>query len=180
MTTLKKNRTIIRLPKAAGRSAFLLLALLLLCGCGVYTFSGSTLPGYLKTVDIPLFGNQSLQADVAEELTNKLNQQILSSNLLRIVTSDGDASIEGRVMSYTNQPYTYGAEGYRDVTVTQYAVSISVDVAFMDNKKNEPLYKGIVTGEGIYDLDGESEEIGRSRAIDEVIEQILQNSVQSW
>jgi hypothetical protein len=157
-----------------------LAAAVAIAGCGVYTFSGSTLPGYLKTVDIPLFGNQSLQPDVAEELTTELNTQILSSNLLRIVAADGDATIQGRVVGYTHNPYTYGAEGFRDVTVTQYAVSISVDVTFMDNRKNEPLYKGVVKGEGIYNLDSENEDTGRRRAIEEVIEQILQNSVQSW
>jgi len=146
----------------------------------VYTFSGSTLPGHLKTVDIPLFGNQSLRPDVAEQLTTRLNQQILSSNLLRIVAANGDATISGRVVSYTHHPYTYGTQGFRDVTVTHYAVNISVEVEFMDNKKKEPLYKGVVSGEGIYDLTTENEETGARRALDKIIEQILQNSVQSW
>jgi hypothetical protein len=152
----------------------------IVAGCGVYTFSGSTLPGHLKTVDIPLFGNQSLHPEVAEELTTGITREILSSNLLRIVSAEGDATLTGRVVSYTHHPYTYGAEGYRDVTVTQYAVTVRVDVEFMDNRKNEPLFKGPVSGEGIYDLATETEQTGVKRALDKIIEQILQNSVQSW
>ncbi len=153
---------------------------LYVCGCGVYTFSGSTLPTHLKTVDIPLFGNQSLQPDVAEELTAKVNQEVLTGNLLRIVGSGGDATINGSVISYAHHPYTYGSTDYRDVNVTQYAVTIRVDVEFMDNKEKKPLYKGVVSGEGIYDLDRENEEAGRKRAIEEIVEEILQNSVQGW
>jgi hypothetical protein len=151
-----------------------------MCGCGVYTFSGSTLPGYLKTVDIPLFANQSLHPEVADELTSRLNREVLSSNLLRVVASDGDATISGRVLSYTHHPYTYDAKGYRDVEVKQYAVTITVDIEFMDNKKKEPLFKGTISGEGIYELASETEETGRQRALDEIVEQVLQSSVQSW
>jgi hypothetical protein len=166
--------------RAAACGCMPLAAAVWLCGCGIYTFSGSTLPAYLKTVDIPLFGNESLQPDVAEDLTAKLNQEVLSSNLLRIVAADGDATIRGRILGYSHHPYTYGAKDYRDVTVTQYAVTIRVEVEFMDNKKKEPLYKGVVTGDGIYNLDSETEDSGRQRALEEIVEQILQNSVQSW
>jgi hypothetical protein len=152
----------------------------LCAGCGVYTFSGSTLPSHLKTVTLPVFLNQSLQPDVAEDLTAKINQKVLTTNLLKIVSTDGDATLSGTVTRYTNHPYTYGSEGYRNVNVTQYAVSISVDVLFQDNRKNEPLYKGAVSGEGIYDLSTENEAAGRQRAIDLIVQQILQNSVQSW
>ncbi|NLW33526.1 MAG: hypothetical protein GXY77_18925, partial [Fibrobacter sp.] len=37
--------------------------LFLFNSCGIYTFSGSTLPTYLKTVDIPLFMNESMEPD---------------------------------------------------------------------------------------------------------------------
>ncbi|MBD3391558.1 MAG: hypothetical protein GF418_05900 [Chitinivibrionales bacterium] len=166
--------------RAARRASACAAAVLVLCGCGIYTFSGSTLPPHLKTVDIPLFGNQSLQADVAEDLTEEINKEVLSSNLLRVVADNGDATISGTVLNYRHHPYTYGAEDFRDVNVTQYAVTISVTIEFLDNKKDEPLYKGTISGEGIYDLDTETEETGRQRALQEIVEQVLQNSVQSW
>jgi hypothetical protein len=156
---------------------------LLLCAvsnCGIYTFSGSTLPAHLKTVDIPLFTNSSLQSGIAEDLTSLLSQQVLSANLLRTVSSNGDATITGHVTAYSNEPRTYGSTGFRAVTVSEYAVRITVEVQFMDNKKNSPLYKGTITGEGVYDFSKATEAQGRETAEKDVVQQILQNSIQSW
>ncbi len=161
-------------------SVLLAVCILFSAGCGIYTFSGSTLPPYLKTVTIPLFINKSLQPDIAEQLTEQVNTEILQSNLLRIVSEGGDATLQGAVLSYSNHPYTYETEDVRDVDVEEYAVRIRVQIEFLDDVKDEPLYEGIVEGEGIYDFEEETEDIGRQRAIGEIVEQVLQQSVQSW
>ncbi|MFP4417049.1 MAG: LPS assembly lipoprotein LptE [Chitinispirillaceae bacterium] len=149
-------------------------------GCGIYTFSGSTLPQYLQTVDIPHFSNKSLQPDIAEQITEQVNSEVLESNLLRIVSETGDATLQGAVLSYSNDPYTYESENVRDVDIEEYAVRIRVQIEFMDNVKDEPLYEGTVEGEGVYDFNEETEESGRQRAIADIVEQVLQQSVQSW
>ena len=158
--------------------------LFLLCvsfvGCGVYTFSGSTLPSHLKTVDIPLFTNQSLQPGVAEDITAKLNSKVQEDNLLKPVSQNSDATIIGKVLSYDNRPYTYGSKSVRNVDVSSYSVKISVEVEFLDNKKDKTIYKGVITEEGIYDFEGETEEVGKKRAVEKIIDKIMQNSVQSW
>jgi hypothetical protein len=156
------------------------IALLCTAGCGVYTFSGSTLPGHLKTVDIPLFVNQSLQPEVAERITEELTKAVLSANLLRIVSADGDATIAGTVRRYENEEYTFDIKQARSADVEEYVVRIVIDVAFVDNKKDEALYKGVITAEGIYSAATESEEDGQRRAVQDAVERILQNSVQSW
>lgn len=158
---------------------FLLLCITFL-GCGVYTFSGSTLPSHLKTVDIPLFINKSLQPGVAEDITAELNRKVQDNNLLKPVSQNSDATIVGKVLSYNNHPYTYGSKKVREVDISSYSVKISVEVEFLDNKKDKTLYKGVITEEGIYDFENETEEDGKKRAIDKIIDQIMQNSVQSW
>ncbi len=150
-----------------------------LCGC-IYTFNGSSLPSHLKTVEIPLFANQSLEANVADQITQELNREIVTGNLLKVVQSAGDAIITGTVTAYTNTPYTYGAADTRQVSVQQYVVRIMVQVEFTDKKKDEAIYKGSVTGEGIYDMQKENEGAGKQKAITELVQRILQNSVQGW
>ena len=149
-------------------------------GCGIYTFSGSSLPSHLKTVDIPLFENQSMEPDIAEEITGELNKQVLTDNLLRIVAAEGDATVSGSITSYLHEPYTYGASATRQVSVDQYIVKITAQVEFIDNVKNIPLFKGSITGEGIYDFQKETEETGREKAIKDIVRRILQSSLQSW
>jgi len=157
-----------------------LLAAALAAGCGVYTFSGSTLPGHLKTVDIPLFANQTMEPAVAEQITTELTSQVLGANLLRPVTGRGDASINGVVTGYSNAEYHYDIRRERMVNVTEYMVSVTVTVEFADNRKSDTLYKGTLTGQGIYAFATEKEEDGRKRAVDDLVRQILEHSVQSW
>ena len=157
---------------------FLTLALLF-CNC-IYTLSGSSLPSYLKTVEVPLFANQSLEPNIAEEITQKISQEIVSGNLLKVVESSGNAVLSGTVTSYKNEPYTYGASATRQVDVQQYVVRIIADVEFLDVKKNEPIYKGEVTGEGIYDLSRQTEQDGKQAAIKEMVQRIMANSIQGW
>lgn len=149
-------------------------------GCGIYTFSGSTLPSHLKTVDVPLFENQSMEPDIADEITRELNRQILADNLLRIVSQEGDATISGSVSSYQHEPYTYGVSSARQVDVEQYIVKITAKVTFRDNVKNVSLFDGSITGEGIYDFQKETEDAGREKALKDIVRRILQSSLQSW
>ena len=160
---------------------FLAAALLSVSGSGcIYSFTGSTLPSHLKTVEIPLFSNQSLEPNVADEITQELNKQIATANLLKIVQRNGDASVSGIVTSYANTPYTFAAAEARQVNVQQYVVRITAEVDFTDKKSNEPIYKGTVTGEGIYDVQKQTERDGKSKAITELVQRIMQNSVQGW
>lgn len=155
------------------------IGLTALGGC-VYTFSGSTLPSHLKTVEIPLFSNQSLEPNVADEITQDLNRQIVSGNLLKVVERNADARISGIVVSYSNSPYTYAAAETRQVSVQQYVVRIVAEVEFVDKKKDGEIYKGTITGEGIYDLSNQTETDGRKKAVAELVQRIMQNSVQGW
>ena len=150
-----------------------------LCSC-IYTLSGSSLPSHLKTVEVPLFANQSLEPNIAEEITRQLSTDIVAGNLLKVVETNGNAVLNGTVTSYKNEPYTYGASETRRVDVQQYVVRITADVEFLDAKNNEPIYKGQVTGEGIYDLSNQTEENGKQAAIKEMVQRILANSVQGW
>lgn len=153
--------------------------LLSVCGC-IYTFTGSSLPSHLKTVEIPLFLNQSLEPTVADEITQALNNELVSGNLLKVVQRDGDAVITGTVTAYSNTPYTYGAVETRQVSVQQYVVRITAQVEFTDQKKEKALFQGSVTAEGIYDLQTQREQDGKQAAIKELVQRIMENSVQGW
>ncbi len=158
----------------------LLLLLLFNAGCGIYTFSGSTLPSHLKSVDIPLFVNNCDEPGVAEDITEMLNQKVRNDKLLTPVSTGSDATISGRVTFYKDQPYDYTSEELRKVDVESYEVKITVEVEFVDNVKDDVIYKGTITENGIYDFKSENETIGRERAIQKIIDQVMQNSIQSW
>ena len=65
-----------------------------LVGCG-YSFSGSSLPSHIKSVAIPVLENQSLDYQVADEVTQALVDRFISDNRLKITPiSQADAVLE--------------------------------------------------------------------------------------
>jgi len=167
-----------KLHKLFIMTAMLCMIPLLLASCKIYTFSGSTLPSHIKTVMIPVFINKTLEPGIDDDITTELSKEVLKSQL-RPANSDADATISGAVTRYVNRPHTFGAGG-AEVSVEQYIVQVSAEVEFFDNKKNESIYKGTVSGEGIYLFESEDEAIGRDKAVKNLVEKIMQNSVQMW
>jgi len=146
--------------------------------CSIYSLSGSTLPPHIKTVEIPVFGNTTLEPGIDDDVTTELSTEIMKSQL-RPGNEGSDATIIGKVTRYSNRPHTFGAGG-AEVNVEQYIVQISADVEFYDNVSARSIYKGMVSGEGTYDFQNEDEQAGRDKAIKNLVEKIIQNSVQIW
>jgi hypothetical protein len=159
---------------------FLVSVLAIFWGCGIYSFSNSALPSHLKTIDIPLFANNSLEPNIADEITQELSRQVTNKGQLKIANGKGDASISGSITYYENVPYSYGATSAREVNVDQYIVKITAEVEFLDNVKDSELYKGTVSGEGIYDSRTEEERVGKEKAVKDIVARILEKSIQSW
>lgn len=156
----------------------ILLLTLMLSSCGMYSFSGSSLPSYLKTIEVPLFENRALTQGAAEDLTDELTKAVARENL-KLVATKGDATLKGAVTGYRNHTYDYSG-GRDNLNVKNYAVDIIASVEFIDNIKKKNIYKGTVTAKGVYDFNSETEEDGRKRAIKALSEKIMSNSLQGW
>jgi len=149
-----------------------------LTGCVYYTFSGSTLPSNIKTIEIPLFENMALVQGAAEDITRVLSQKA-GREKLTLVARNGDAVIKGTVVSYRNSAADY--IGTRDnLTIKSYSVEIVADILFYDNKNDKEIYKGRVSSVSYYDFSNESEEDGRARAVEDITDKIMLNSIRSW
>ena len=146
-------------------------------GC-VYTFSGSTLPSNIKTIEVPLFENMALVYGAAESITEVLAQKVVRERLT-LVARNGDAVIKGVVVSYRNTASDYA--GTRDnLTILSSSVEIAADIVFLDVKNGREIYKGRIVSIGQYNFETESETDGRARAVEDMTEKILMNSVKSW
>jgi len=146
-------------------------------GC-IYSFSGSTLPSNVRTVEIPLFENNALVQGVAERITDVLSQKI-SREKLTLVAKNGDSFIGGNVVAYKNSAMDFSGDR-NSLTIKTYSVEIVADIVFFDNKNGKEIYKGRIISVGNYDFANETEEDGKRRAIEDITEKILQNSVKSW
>lgn len=155
-----------------------LFFLFLFSSCGFYSFSGSSIPSHMKTIEIPLFENASYKQLVAENITDKVID-LAQKERLKLVSSNGDAILEGKLLSYDNRADDYSGNR-SNLQVKSYAVTMTVEVSFKDKVKDKVLYTGTVTAKGIYDFDSESEEVGIRRAVDEIAQKIMNNSLPGW
>lgn len=156
----------------------LLPLLLIISSCGIYSFSGSSIPDGMKTIEVPLWESTALVQGVSQDVTDAVTLR-MQRERLKIVPRDGDAIISGTVTSYTNKTYDY-VGGREDLNVKSYAVDIVCKVVFRDQNNDKDLFNGILTGRGVYDFDTENEDIGRQRAVQDLSEKIMINSLQGW
>ncbi len=155
-----------------------LLSSFVLFSCGFYSFSGSSIPAHLKTIEVPLFANDALVQGVAEDITDAVTSA-MQREKLRIVPREGNAIITGTVATYNNHAYDYSGDR-ENLNMKSYVVDITAQIQFRDLVDEVDLYNGALTGQGVYDFDTENEEIGRKRAVDDLVEKIMINSLQGW
>ncbi len=86
-------------------SALLILPLLLLQGCGIYSFSGTSLPSKAKTFSLKLQSDVALgPPDLAEKLQQRLGDELVQRTPLKRVDTKGDLQLEGVIKKFSYMP----------------------------------------------------------------------------
>jgi hypothetical protein len=79
---------------------------LLHSGCGVYSFTGASIPPGAKTVSITYFINNSslVEPTLSQSLTDALRDRFIQQTPLSLVTENGDLQLEGIITDYSTRP----------------------------------------------------------------------------
>jgi len=122
-----------------------LLIIPAIAGCGVYSFTGASLPPEIKTVSVQYFfdevgaGPPTLGQNFTEDLKDYLQQ----NTSLTIVEYDGDLQFEGSIVGYNFAPLAPRASGNQSVANADIAglerLTITVNVSYIntyDESKN--------------------------------------------
>ncbi len=109
-----------------------ILTLILVQGCGVYSFSGTNISADTKTFQVNFFQNQSprIFPGADQTFTNQLQDLILNQTNLDLVTSGGDIVYEGEIV----QDYVAPNTATSDITAAQNRLTIAVNMRFYDAK----------------------------------------------
>ena len=147
-------------------------------GCGIYSFSGKALPGHIRLVAIPLIENETLEFDLPDRIKERLQQEYLKSQTLKIgELGEAQSSLEIKILQFIDEPATYNAQE----SVQEYRVLIQLEVNFKDEVKDKILWQAqSLDGSGYYQHGLETREQGKARAIDKLIEEILNKTVAGW
>ena len=160
------------------RAVFMVVvAALALSFTGCYSFSGSTLPSHLRTLRVYPVENRTLEPTLPDRIFRDLQDGFRSRSSLRPVNSAADAELYGTLLQYTHQPQSTAGS-----SVTTWRVDILFRAVFVDRVRGDTLYADDrIPGYGFYTPDnGETEETGRARAVENLVKVVLDNTVLAW
>jgi hypothetical protein len=151
--------------------------LLLISGCGIYSFSGSGLSG-IDSIAIPLFDNQTQEYGLREALTEKVAEMFVQDNTLKVVNErSADSILRGVVTRYARETHSFDEQE----NPQEYISRIWVKVSFEEKKDKKVVWKeDDLLGWGIYSAQDETEEMGKQRAIEKLAEDIVNKTVKGW
>lgn len=111
-----------------------LVFMLTINGCGVYSFSGASIPPEAETITIKYFPNKSdmVQPTLSQQFTEALRDKFSSQTTLSLVESGGDLAIEGEIVQYSTKPIAIQG----NEQAAQNRLNIGVNVRFT-NKYDE-------------------------------------------
>lgn len=143
-------------------------------GCGIYSFSGSSLPGHIKTVAVPLFENSTAFYGVSQPLTDGIIDALTQDNTLKIASpKNTDSMLKGSIMNVREQAGQYD----RNEQASDFKVYITVKVIFEDRVKRIDLWEETWTEWGEYESDMDE---GITQAAEKLSDKILNRMVSGW
>lgn len=115
------------------------LLLMLTCsGCGVYSFTGTTISPDIKTISIQNFENPTGEgpANLTQLVTNNFKNYYRRNTNLTLLQQEGDLQLEGQIVSFTVSPAAIQREGEIDRAALN-RLTLGVQVRFTNTKNPE-------------------------------------------
>lgn len=118
---IKMNKS--QLPIRFFKLSVVLILLILQQGCGVYSFTGASIPPEAKTFSVQQFQNNALLVEplLSNILTTALRDKFMNQTQLSSVTNNGDLAFEGEISEYVTSPVAIQSDqtaGYNRLTIT--------------------------------------------------------------
>lgn len=113
-------------PTLVGCLAFLSVSLTGLTGCGVYSFTGASIPPEAKTISIGYFVNNAtlVEPTLSQLITDGLRDRFLSQTTLSLVNENGDLQLTGVITDYTTRPTAI--QGNETAALNRLTVTVKV------------------------------------------------------
>lgn len=111
---------------------FLIVVSLCSQSCGVYSFSGASIPDNVKTFQVNFFRNnaQIIEPGLDRDFTQALQDLIMNQTSLDLTNQGGDLIYEGEIVEYYVAPMSATAQN----TAAENRLTIAVNVRFYDTK----------------------------------------------
>ena len=161
--------------------AVLTMALTFVCqGCGIYSFSGASIPAEAKTISVDYFPNhaQLVNPLLSDNLTNALRDAMTNQTTLDVIETGGDLAFEGEITDYKTTPVAITGQ-----TAAMNRLTITVKVRFSnridDTKDFEQSFSRYEDYPSSQDLNSVQESL-TATIIEQLVEDIFNKALVNW
>jgi hypothetical protein len=166
----------------AARLATVAATTLVAASC-LYGFEGGGFPSHIRTIYIAPFDNQTPQYDLEQLLFTELNNELPGQLGLRFASEEAaDAILRGQISRYDDRAENYRTDPNQPAgNVLSHEVQIGISAELIDVRDNVIRWEGrSIVGRGTYDPTSQNDDIGKRRAIENLIEQIIDGAQSQW
>ena len=160
----------------------LVMALALVChSCGIYSFSGASIPPEAKTVSVAYFPNhaQLVNPLLSDNMTNALRNAMTNQTTLDLVEAGGDLAFEGEIVDYTTMPTAITA----GQTAAMNRLTIKVKVRFSNRIDDTKDFEQTFSRYEDYPSDQELNSVQESLTttiVEQLVEDIFNKALVNW
>lgn len=154
---------------------------ILVVSCGVYSFTGASIPTEAKTISVQYISNKAaiVQPSLSQVITEGLIDAFTGQTNLEITENEGDLSFSGYITKYQIKPMAIKANETASQNRLTIAIKIKYNNSFDDKQNFESTfsrYRDYASSENIVDVeDGLIEEISK-----ELIEDVFNKAFVNW
>ena len=151
---------------------FITMILFTVSSCGVYSFTGASIPPEAKTVSVQFFVNRAplIEPTLSPIFTDKLSDQFTTQTNLEMVERNGDLALSGEITDYKITPVAIQA----DQTAAQNRLTITVNARFTNRYEPDKDFDTKFTQFIDYSSTADFNSI-KSDLIDEICDNIAQD-----
>jgi hypothetical protein len=148
----------------------LVVLLLPLGGCGIYSFSGASIPPEARSLTIIQFENNApiVVPVLAQVLSDRMRDKFLAETGLRLLEADGDLKFEGSITEYAVLPAAPGAN--ETTTLSRLTIGVKVIYTSRINPKDdwEQTFRRFADYDATQDLQAVENQL-----IDDIVRQLI-------
>jgi len=164
------------------RAFLMLITAPIFAGCGIYSFSGTSIQPDVKSIAVEYFENKALRVNptLAANLSEALIDKYRRLTKLEVLSNDtGDMNVSGEIVSYVTNPTAITA----DEVAAQNRLTITIKVTFTDRLHPEEDFEKSFSAYADYDSNQslDSVEAGLcEEIIDILVEDVFNATVANW
>ncbi|MDD3877452.1 MAG: LptE family protein [Bacteroidales bacterium] len=159
----------------------LLFFALIYSGCGIYSFTGASIPPEVKTISIGHFENQANQVQpiLSQTLTDALKDRFLSQTSLNVVNGAADMSIEGAIVNYITAPVAIQSDDKAALNRLTVGIRVKFINEFDETKNFESTFSRYEDYDSKLSLSTVEDALIKN-IVDALVEDIFNKTVVNW